>query len=480
MKSNFNVCETPQFRVLSDDQIHEIHYASMEILERTGVIVLEDEARSLLKDAGARTVKDTRFRIPTCLVENALRTAPKRITLCGRDGSRNVKLEGYKSYYGTGSDCPYILDSFTGKRRKMTREDVASAARLCDYLPNIDFFMSLGLISDVPWETYDKQQFETMILNTTKPIVFTATDISGLKGIYEMASLIAGGKENLKQNPSICLYAEPVSPLKHVDTALRKLLFAAENELPVVYTTGAMAGGTLPVTLAGALATSNAEILSGLVIHQLKRTGAPFITGGVLTIMDMRTSIFSYGAPEFHLMSAGMADIAHYYGLPVYSTAGCSDSKVLDQQAAVEAAISCIITAQCGANLIHDVGYLESGLTGSYEMIVLSNEIISMVKRIMRGISVTPETIALDIIDRVGPGGHYVADEHTYDHFKKEFWFPGLMDRQRYEPWVNSGCKTMAERLNSEVKRILDMRRLEPIPEKLAKEIHKIACEKKY
>lgn len=478
MKSNFHAYETPQFRVLSDEQVQEIHFASLEILERTGVIVLEQEAQSLLVDAGARTDNNNKFWIPSYLVESAIRTVPKRVTLCDRDGSRNVKLEGNKSYFGTGSDCPNILDSFTGARRRMTKEDVAQAARLCDYLPNIDFIMSLGLISDVPWEIYDKQQFETMMLNTKKPIVFTATDRSGMEGIVKMASLVAGGEENLKKNPFICLYAEPVSPLKHVETALRKLLFAAEKEIPALYTTGGMAGATLPVTLAGALAVSNAEILCGLVIHQLKKPGAPFISGGVLSIMDMQTTNFSYGAPEFYLMSAGMADLCHYYGLPIYSTAGCSDSKVVDQQAAVEASISCMITALSGANLIHDIGYLESGLTGSFEMIVLTDEILNMVKRIMRGIPVTSETLALDTIDRVGPGGQYISDEHTYLNFKKEFWFPRLINRQRYEPWVNGGSKTLGDRLNVEVKRILGEHQPDPIPEKLAKEIHTIAVEK--
>jgi trimethylamine---corrinoid protein Co-methyltransferase len=478
MKSNYQVNDTPQFKVLSPDQVQEIHYATLEILERTGVIVLEKEAQHLLMDAGARTDNKSRFWIPSPLVESAIRTAPKRVTLCGRDGSRNVTLEGNKTFFGTGSDCPNILDSFTGKRRPMKQEDIAQAARLCDYLPNIDFFMSVGLMSDVPWDIYDKLQFETMMLNTKKPIVFTATDRSGMEGIFKMASLVAGGEENLKRNPFICLYAEPVSPLKHVETALRKLLFAAENDIPALYTTGGMAGATLPVTLAGAIAVSNAEILCGLVIHQMKKPGAPFISGGVLSLMDMQTTNFSYGAPEFFLMSAGMADLCHFYGLPIYSTAGCSDAKVLDQQAAVEASLSCMVTALSGANLIHDIGYLESGMTGSFEMIVLTNEILNMVKRIMRGIPVTQETLALDTIDRVGPGGEYISDEHTYLNFKKEFWFPQLMNRQRYDSWVTDGSKTLGDRLNGEVKRILGEHKPDPVPEKLVKEIHSIASEK--
>jgi trimethylamine--corrinoid protein Co-methyltransferase len=477
MKSNSSVFETPQFRVLSDDQIGEIHHASLEILERTGVLIFEDESCSLLCDAGARIGNDGRVRIPSYLVEKALATAPKHITLCGRDGSRKVLLEGCKSWFGTGSDCPNIIDPHTGEKRRMVKDDIAAAARLCDWLPNIDFIMSLGLVSDAPWEISDKHQFEAMLLNNTKPIVFTAHDRAGMSGIIEMSSLVAGGEENLRTNPFICLYAEPVSPLKHVGTALRKLLLAAEKEIPVVYTPCPMAGATAPVTMAGALATSNTECLSGLVIHQLKKTGAPFITGGVISIMDMRDTVLSYGAPELDLLSAAMADIAHYYRLPVFGTAGCSDSKVLDEQAAVEAAISTLMSAMSGSNLVHDIGFLESALTGSLELIVLADEIIAMVRRIMRGIQVTPETLALDLVDAVGPGGHYIAEEHTAFNFRKEFWFPRLMDRRRFDPWRRGGEKTLGNRLNGEVKRILKEHSPEPLPEGIVKEIHKVTCE---
>ena len=478
MQSNFQTYETPLFRVLSDDQIYEIHLASLEILERTGVMVFEKEALTLLRDAGARIEKDERVRIPSYLVENALRTAPKRVTLCGRDGSRKVLLEGNKSYFGVGSDCPNIMDSFTGERRQMTKQDVAITALLCDFLPNIDFHMSLGLVSDVSWKIYDKQQFEAMILNTTKPIVFTAIDRDGMAGIIKMSSLVAGSEENLKKNPFICLYAEPVSPLKHVDTATRKLLYAAEKEIPVIYTPCPMSGATSPATMAGTLAQGNAECLSGLVIHQLKNPGAPFITGGVVSIMDMKSLILSYGAPELHLLSAALTDITHYYGLPMFGTAGCSDAKVMDQQAAAEASISILMAALSGANLVHDVGFLEYALTGSYEMIVFSDEIIGMVKRILRGIKVSPETIALDIIDKVGPGGNFVGEKHTVENYRNQQWFPYLLDRQSYEDWVSEGKKTMGDRITEEVKKILAKHKPVPLPEKLKTEIHAIASEK--
>ena len=464
IKSNFAAHVTPHFRVLSDDQIYEIHLATLEVLERTGVQIPEEEAVDLLSGAGARVSDGGQVRIPSYLVEDALRSAPERITLANRDGERRVFLEGNKVYFGTGSDCPYLLDSYTGERRPFQKEDVEKAARLCDHLPNIDFIMSLGLVSDAPTATSDRHQFEAMLVNTKKPIVFTAHDVKGMSDIIEMAAIAMGGREELRRSPCIVLYAEPISPLRHFGAAVRKLLLAAEEEIPAIYTPCPMCGATAPSTLAGTLVTANAECLSGLVISQLKRKGAPFITGGFISIMDMREAILSYGAPELSLLSAALTEIAHFYRLPMFGTAGCSDAKVLDEQAAVESAISCLMSALSGAHLVHDVGFLEYALTGSYEMVVLTDEIIGMVKRIMGGIDVSRETLAVDVIDRVGPGGNFLVEAHTLKHFRQEQWFPDLVDRRTYENWTKAGAKTMGQRAKEKVKKILDEHRPEPLP----------------
>jgi len=467
-KSNFTAYTTPQFRVLSDAQIYEIYLAALEVLERTGVDVFDEECVDLLRSAGSRVEGERRVRIPSYLVEGALKSAPKRITLSSRDGQRKVLLEGNRVYFGTGSDCLYIIDPFTGERRMATKEDVGKAALIADYLPNIDFFMSLGLVSDVPAPVSDRHQFQAMLLNTVKPIIFTAHDEAGMADIIEMAAVAVGGREQLRGNPCIALYAEPTSPLQHSKTALRKLLLAAQEGIPVVYTPGHTAGGTAPVTLASVLVLNNAEVLSGLVISQLRQKGAPFIVGGLPTLLDMKTAIFSYGAPEMHMLSAALTEIAHYYRLPVFSTAGCSDAKVMDQQAAIESALSCLMAALSGANLVHDIGYLESGLTGSCEMLVMANEIIAMVKRIMRGIEVNEETLALDIIDKIGPGGTFLLEKHTLHHFKKEHWPPELIDRSTYGKWMQDGEKTLGQRVNEKVRRILAEYHPEPLsPEKL-------------
>ncbi len=473
-KSNFTVSASPRFRLLTDDQIYEIYLAALEVLERTGVDVFDEECVDLLASAGSHVEGKSRVRIPSHLVEDALKSAPKRVTLASRDGQRKVLLEGRNTYFGTGSDCPYIIDSFTGERRMFTKEDVGKAALICDYLPNLDFFMSVGLVSDVPTPVSDRHQFQAMLLNTVKPIIFTAHDESGMADIIEMAAIAAGGREKLRRNPCIALYAEPTSPLQHSQPALRKLLLAAQESIPVVYTPGHTGGGTAPVTLPSVLVVNNAEVLSGLVISQLRQKGAPFICGGLPTILDMKTAIFAYGAPEMHLGSAALAELAHFYRLPMFGTAGCSDAKVMDQQAAIESAFSCLMSALSGANLVHDTGYIEYGLTGSYEMMVMTNEIIAMVKRIIRGMEVNEESLALDVIARVGPGGNFIHEKHTLHHFRKEHWNPELMDRSSYGKWRQDGSKTLGQRANEKVKQILVEYHPKPLSPEQLKQIEAV------
>jgi len=461
------------FGVLSHKDIAQIHQATLELLGNTGVEVQEEEARNLLASAGA-TIQGTRARINSDLIDWAISNAPKSVTIYRRDGKPGVVLEGGKTFFGTGSDCPNILDPYTGERRRFTTADVATAARIVDALPNIDFLMSMGIAQDNPPAVSDIYQFREMILNTQKPIVFTAHNKTGMEQIIRIAEIACGGAKHFNERPSICLYAEPVSPLQHIEIVLKKLLLAAERKIPVVYTPGIMAGGTAPITLAGTLVVSNAEILSGLVIHQLKQPGAPFISGGVITILDMKSTNFSYGAPEFNLMGAAYSQIGQYYGLPVYGTAGCSDSKILDQQAAIEATMSCLAMCLSGSNLVHDVGYLEYGLTASYEMLAMTNEIIGMVRRFTRGIEVNKETLALEAIDRVGPGGNFLADDHTLEHFRSELWFPEFLDRENRNAWENKGNKTLADKLNEKVRDIIEHYQSKQVPNQAKTEIDKI------
>jgi len=472
INSNYVAQMTPGMRVLSDDQCEHVHQATLELLRRTGVQVLVSEVRELLAKAGC-WLDGARVRIPPHLVEWSIRTAPHRVVLCDRHGKPAMYLEGRKSYYGTGSDTPYVLDAYTGERRRAVLADVANVSRLIDALPHMDFIMCMGIASDVTESISDLYHFEAMVSHTVKPIVYTAWNRRNLEDIIEMAEAVAGGPDALQRNPFCALYSEPISPLTHAVESCEKLLYIAAKGLPVVYTPGMMTGASAPVTVAGGLLQANAELLSGLLICQLIREGAPVVCGGGILTMDMATGLISYGAPEFMLAMAALSEMGQYYHLPVFSFAGCSDAKIFDQQAAAEGALWMLIAALSGGNLIHDVGYVESGLTTSYEMIVAMDEIAGMVKRILRGAEISEETLALDVIDRVGPGGHFLAEEHTLRHFR-ENWLPKLFDRGNRESWELAGRLTLGDRAAARAREILESHQPEPLDKAVAARLRAI------
>ncbi|MCK4832860.1 MAG: trimethylamine methyltransferase family protein, partial [Anaerolineales bacterium] len=394
LQSNYVSFNTPQFRKLSEDQLERIHNASLEILDRTGVCLYEQEALELLQKAGVKGFEGNRVRIPPGLVEWALSIAPRRVVLCDRNGRRVMPLERNNVFYGPGSDCPNILDHRTGVRRRGTLQDIVDGIRLCDALPNLDFLMSICIASDQDQETADRHQMRAMLMNSTKPILFVTTEFEGCVDAVAMAEAVAGGEEALRSNPIAACYINVTTPLRHNAEALQKLLFMAEKGLPTTYTPVVLRGINGPVTAAGALALANAGELAGLVLAQLKRQGTPVIlSGGTNDMLDMRTLGDVYAAPENRVMCVEMA---HYYGLPVFGLGGASDSKVPDEQAAAEAAFSLLLESLAGSHLVHDVGYLESGLCNSLEQIAICDELINFVKRFMEGLEVSEETLALD------------------------------------------------------------------------------------
>ena len=471
LQSNYVMYLTPQFRKLSNDQLAQIHNASLEILDRTGVCLYEEEALNLLKKAGVKVEDGNRVRIPPGLVEWALSIAPKRVVLCDRNGRRVMPLERNNVFFGPGSDCPNILDHRTGERRRGTLRDIEEGIRLCDALPNIDFLMSICIASDIDQQVADRYQMRAMLMNSTKPILFVTTEFEGTVDAIKMAEAVAGGEEELRRNPICALYINVTSPLRHNTEALQKLLFMAGKGLPTTYTPVVLRGISGPVTPAGALALANAGELAGLVIAQLKREGAPIIlSGGTNDMLDMRTLGDVYAAPENRVM---FVEMAHYYGLPVFGLGGASDSKLPDEQAAAEAAFSLILEALAGTHLVHDVGYLESGMTNSFEQIVICDELINYVKRFMQGLVVNEETLALDVIDQVGPHGDFLGTEHTARHYKED-WYPRLLDRNDFDTWKAAGGKTLRQRARERVEEILSSHRPEPLPKDVQAKIDAI------
>jgi trimethylamine--corrinoid protein Co-methyltransferase len=288
-----------------------------------------------------------------------------------------------------------------------------------------------------------------------------------------MAAVVRGGWDELAQRPYYVHYAEPFSPLTHTDEGVAKLLFCVERGIPVIYTPMTLAGSSAPVTAAGNLVACMAESLSGLVMAQLKKRGAPIIFGGVPTVLDMSTTLVSYGAPEMSLWSAALTEMAHYFHVPVFNTAGCTDAVAFDQQAAAESTFSCMMAALSGANLVHDVGFCEGANSASLELIAATDEFIGMIKTVMNGVAVTAETLALDVMEQVGPGGSFLAEKHTVQNFRKN-WFPKMMNRGNYEQWMAAGGLSLGDRANQRVRRILLKHQPEPLPSEVAAELDKM------
>ena len=453
-----------RMRILDTASIRKIHEATFQVLEETGLEIPTQEGRDILLAGGCRVSRGNVVTFPAKRVEAALRTAPSVVVLYDRLGGERCVLEGWKTSYGTGSDCPFILDSETGERRPCTYEDVALGARLCDSLENFDFVMPMGIVSDRPTHTADVHAVEASMKNTVKPIVFTAHTGDTFRSSVDLAAAVAGGLEQLQKKPTVCLYAEPISPLRIMPEATDKLILAARLKIPVIFTPCPLMGATAPGTRAGILVQSNAECLGGLVLHQLVNPGAPIVFGGVLNSLDMSTTIDPYGSPELRLLCAAMTDLAHHYRLPMFGTAGCSDAKAVDDQAGSEVGTSILMATLTGQNLIHDIGYLDSALVTSFELCLFSDEAIAQAKYIASGIEVNPDTLATGVIQATARGGDYLAAEHTVEHLRREFYFPKVADRSQYDTWEREGKRTMDRVLNERVEEIIRTHRAEPIP----------------
>jgi trimethylamine--corrinoid protein Co-methyltransferase len=462
----------PKLRLLEREDCLRIHRATCDILRDTGVRVYSQTGLDLLRQAGA-AVEDDLVRIPPSLVEWALASAPGKFDLYQR-GSQEValKLDGEQIYFGPGSDTLHYLDPRTGGRRDFKLADVGDCIRVCDALPEIGFVMSVGVPGDVPSERSYRYQFASMIRNTTKPIVFVCDDLEDIRAIASIAATVAGGWDNLSRYPNILLYSEPSTPLQHSKEAVEKLLYCAEHAIPVTHSPAPMMGGTAPVTIAGAVALGSAEMLSGLVMHQLKHPGAPFLFGHGVHHLDMKTMVSVYGAPEFQLARVLAAEMGHFYGLPVWGYAGHSDSKVIDGQAAVDMQFSVLVALLARTNLNHDIGYLESGLTNSPEMMVLADEVIGMNRRFVEGVRLDDEYLALDVIHQVGPGGEFMSHDHTMAHFR-ELWSPQIFDRSQLDRWEQLGSKDLNARLREATIALMDEHQVPPLPEEVEQEIDK-------
>ena len=477
MRHNYTQFNSPQFRLLSDSQIEELHMGVLQILERTGVAFECPEAIELLDGAGADVSNPDRVKIPSYLVEKALRTAPQTITLYSRDGEPAFVLNGMTGpHFGTAPDPRVIRDPYTGKTRTCYVEDIAEFSRLIDALPNLEWTYTASANTTLPvfvdLDISDRVTLLQFVLNSTKPIISEVTNIEALREIIDFCSIIAGSEENLRRKPFWGGSCEPVTPLVQGKDAMEKSLLCAEKGLPVVVYGMSMAGATTPATWPAVLAISAAEVMAQLVVLQLKNPGAPVIFGSIVNIMEMRTTIFPFGAPEMSLLVAALTELVHYYKLPMWGTAGCTDAHHIGAQMGAEVTYQVMMTFLSGADLVHDVGILSESpdTTMSPEVNVFVDEIIDMVKVSMGGIEINEDTLPLDLIERVGPRGNYIMEKHTLKHFRK-FWAPTIFDRSVSKAEDAKNCEEM---LREKTIRLMETHQPKPLPEDIVKELKKL------
>jgi trimethylamine--corrinoid protein Co-methyltransferase len=462
---------TPSLKILDPDQLEAIHSAILQVLEKTGVAMTHPAAREILERAGCR-LDGNRVRIPPELVEKAIETAPSRVVLGNRDDSRQIVLEGRNTYFGATIDCVNYLDPDTNELSGCTLDKVIAMTRLCEKLDSYDWIMTLGIARDMPENVADRIVARAALENTTKPVVVSCNDGESLKEIYEMAVACKGGVDAFNKAPLLGTLNCTISPLTHDDHLAEKNILAAENGIPIVHFSGMQLGASFPAAMASGIVMGAAESLSGLVLQQAVNPGAPFVFGSFITIMDMKSTVFSYGAVEMPLMVGGMAQLAQKYKLPFFSTAGCTDAKLIDAQAAAEGSIQDLVMATVGGGMVHDTHcWLDHGSTLSPAYLVLGQEILSMVKKFTKGIDVSADTLAIDLIDKIGPGGTFLMEPHTMHNFKSVY-YPELFQRTKGRAPGADIETTFDQRLKARTLELMAQAPSHPISPQIAKDFN--------
>lgn len=458
--------EGGQYKPLNDQQVEHIHQASLHILQHTGVQVDCPAALELFRSNGAE-VEDKRVRFSPAMIEDAVERAPSEFMLAGRAPEHDLLLGGQRVHVGTGGSALQVIDLSTRAVRAATIQDVGLMARLVDALQFIHFYLIPIYPTDLPEETVEVNSFYQALSNTTKHVQAGAYSLDGIHQVVELAERIAGGSGALRERPLISFITSwVVSPLLFDDEVTTMLLEICRQRVPVVLSAAPIAGLTAPVTLAGLLAQSNAEQLAGLALTQIAQPGTPVLMGPIPSTADMHTGRFLAGSIEFGLANAAITQMAHYYGIPNYNSAGLTDAKIPDIQAGIEKTQSVIQVALAGSNFIHHAaGMLEDMSTVSYEQFVIDNEMLGMTMRALTGIRVDDESLALDVIDSVGPGGHFMLEDHTVDHMRQEFFYPSqVIDRQARDLWEQAGSSDARDRSNSIARQILSSHQPEALP----------------
>jgi len=430
--------------LLTSADIDRIDRAGRRILKRVGVKILDHHTQKMLKAAGAKVdFKTDRIYFSGRWLDKTLANAPPQFTLYSRDGKNDLHLGSGNVYFGNGGRVFRILDMGTGGYRPTILKDVVNTARLVDHLDNIRFYIIACQAHDLEPEFYHLNDFFHAFSSTTKHVMGGCDTPEGVRQLWQLATFMAGGENQLKERPFVSVITNPISPLTLDANTLKILEFCALNGIPATCAPAPISGATSPATLAGTLVQLHAEALAGVAIAQVFCPGARVLYGAVPTAMDLRTMDLTMGSVETAMLNTCAVHLAKRYNLPIYASAGVTDAKIPDIQSGFEKGVSYLMVATAGADYVHlAAGMLDSGNSISYEQFIIDNEILGMVHRLISGVDVDEETLAVDTIDNVGPGGNYITEAHTVEHMFGQFFYPTLAIRMNFDIWQDQGKPT--------------------------------------
>ena len=442
-----------KYRMLTPDQCQKICDAVFQVLEEVGCLMKNEKARRYMAEAGCKEEGEL-VKIPRKVLEEAIAKVPRTVTLYNRFGEPTFTLEPGATFMGPHLGCPNTVDLETRKQRPYVEADVANFAKLLEELPEMSWIAASGQISDADPKVCDVHEARAVLSNSSKTMTTWAITPENLKDIFEMCEIVSGGPEALTKRPMIFVGMCPLNGLTHGKDEIEVFLTAAERGVPLLYTPGMMAGVQTPVTSAGAIVMALCDAMVGLLLSQLVNPGMPFISAAFSDRANMKTLALTMTNPETHVDNLCIADVFRHLGLPFCTHSTTSDANSFDQQAAADAAIGIYNSILGGCNMVIHSGYLSGGMCSSLELLMFENEMLSMVRRIEKGIVIDDDTLAVDVIKEVGPNGNYLGAEHTLDHYD-ELWTPHVFNRDDYMKWHEEGEPSLYDIINTKVKEIV-------------------------
>jgi len=462
--------------VLSREEIQAVHQTVLELLKDPGVKIQHEEALDIFKRGGADVDLEKQVvHIPPSLLEYALNHAPRFMKVCGRDPKYDIKSNNGVHYSG-GHGATMVFDFDTGERRPATKKDLENNVRVHDALENTHFIFPEIYPQDVPEKALDRHISQALLSNTEKPVIATAYSGPGAKDLLEMGIAIAGSEEALRQRPMFTVSLGIISPFVFEPNRVDVLIEMCRFGHPFQVYTIPSAGTTSPVTLAGTLALMTAELLSGLVLTQLVNPGAPVRLMGYAGTADMRSGEFTFASPEKTLMAGALAQMLRFYGVPQAVHGSTTRANVSDAQAGYETGMLNLFSALSGSDVVIECtsASLENTAASVPEQAIIGNEICSFINRILQGIEVNPDTLAVDVIREIGVGGEYLTHDHTMAYFKAEHWDAKLGTRLPRDLWEEKGAMDIRARAREKYKEILATHQPKPLAPEAQKKLQQI------